>query len=99
MPLCTTALYCVVCTTFMYVCDVPVFATGDQVTPLSVEDSHLITPPVCPLSEIVPLLPLPAQKVLAPVVVPPTEGALSVIITKLEFGVHGSAGVIVQVNL
>ena len=58
---------------------------------------NFITLPVCPLSVILPLL-LPLQTMVAPAVVPPTDGASLVIVTVLELGVHGAAGVIVQVN-
>jgi hypothetical protein len=82
----------------MYDSDVAVLAIGCQVAPLSIDDSHLITAPNCPESVIAPLALVPAQKVLPPAVVPPMEGASSVIVTILEFGVQGAAGVIVQVN-
>jgi hypothetical protein len=81
----------------MYVSVVVVLAIACQLVPLSIDDSHLITAPICPVSVMLPLL-LPLQTVVAPAVVPPIEGKASVIVTVLEFGVHGGAGVIVQVN-
>jgi hypothetical protein len=84
--------------TLLYDCEVAVFAIACHVVPLSVENSHLTIVPTCPVKAIVPLLPVPAQYVLPPVAVPPTDGASSIIVTALEFGVHGAPGVIVQVN-
>jgi hypothetical protein len=75
-----------------------VLAIDCHVAPLSVDDSHLKIAPSCPDSVIVPLILLPVQKAVAPAVVPPTEGASSVIVAELEFGEHGADGVIVQVN-
>jgi hypothetical protein len=82
----------------MYDWDVPVLAIACQVVPLSIDDSHLKTAPNCPERVIAPLALVPAQKVVPPAVEPPMDGASSLIVTVLEFGVHGAAGVIVQVN-
>ena len=69
-----------------------------QVAPLSVEDSHLNMLPICPVNVITPLMLLPAQKAIVPAVVPPADGASSVMITEAEFAKQGAAAFIVQVN-
>ena len=55
-----------------------------HVTPPSVDDSHLKTLPVCPLSVNVPLLE-PAQAVVEPATEPPAEIGVTVIVTPEEF--------------
>jgi hypothetical protein len=97
-PLLITALYSVVWVRFRYGCVVLVLTIGTQVVPLSMDDSHLTTLPTWPVNVIEPLTLLPEQKLLAPAVVPPTEGRSFVIVTELELGVQGADGVIVQVN-
>src|SRR6185312_16288083 len=99
-PFCTTARYCVVVVRLRYCCDaVVLFGKVDcQVTPLSVDVSHLTTLPSWPESVIVPPL-LPVQTVGPPLVVPPMVGASSITVTELEFVLQGAGGVMVQVKV
>ena len=68
------------------------------VAKLLVDDSHLNIDPTCPVSVIVPPLPV-EQTVAPPLVVPPTDGASSVITTELKLDGQGAGGVIVQVKV
>ena len=61
-----------------------VFAIGVQVAPALMEDSHLITEPVCPLNVSVPLL-VPEQTVALDATDPPAGSAFTVMIATAEF--------------
>jgi hypothetical protein len=82
-PLCTTALYKVVCVRFVYDWEVVVLVIVDHVVPPFTEDSHLTIFPVCPLNVSVPLL-LPEHTVVVPLTAPPTETGFTVIVAELE---------------
>ena len=60
------------------------FAIVVQVEPALMEDSHLITEPVCPAKASVPEL-APEQTVALDATDPPTETAFTVIIAAAEF--------------
>ena len=55
-----------------------------QFEPPFVEDSHLITEPVCPLKVIVPLAELAQPVDTAGESEPPTEAGLTVIVTEAQ---------------
>ena len=61
-----------------------VFAIVVQLAPALMEDSHLITEPVCPDSVSVPEL-VPEQTVAPEATAPPTETALTVMVAAAEF--------------
>jgi hypothetical protein len=64
---------------------VVVFAIVAHVVPPFVEDSHLMTDPVCPLSVIVPEAEPVHAVVTAGESVPPTDSGLTVTVTVIQF--------------
>src|SRR6476469_8387080 len=80
-PLCKTALYIVVWVRLLYVSDVVVLAIGLHVTPLLIEDSHLIIFPIWPLRVSVPVL-LPEHTIASDATEPPTEAGSTVTVAE-----------------
>ena len=82
-PPCTTALYLVVVVWLEAVREVVVLAISTIETQSSVVFCHLTMDPVCP-ERVREVLFIPAQTVAAPVMVPPTEDAFTVITATAE---------------
>ena len=80
----TTARYCLVCVRFVYDCDVVVLATVVQLTPLLIENSHLMIVPDWPDNVNTPLL-LPVHTAVLPLTVPPTAALVTVIVAAAAF--------------
>jgi hypothetical protein len=87
-PLCRTARYNVLVVRFKYDNDVVVFTMGVHVLPPFVENSHLITLPVCPVKLSVPLL-VPEHTITLLLTDPPTDTGLTVIVPLKELFVQG----------
>ena len=89
IPLCATALYLVVTNKFVTVYVVVVFAIFVVVSQLSVDDSHLITFPICP-DKVKVVLFVPIHTSALPATCPPIEKRSTIIIASAEVEVEQS---------